>query len=73
VSKDDLIQFQGVVKSSSGGGLYQVLLENGVTVLAKLNGKMKQYKIRVIVGDAVTVSMSPYDPTHGLITQRKRV
>jgi translation initiation factor IF-1 len=72
MARDDLIQFNGTVKSASGGGHYGVMLENGVSVLAKLNGKMKQFKIRVVVGDHVTVALSPYDPTHGLITHRLR-
>ena len=32
--------------------------------------RMKKNKIKVIVGDKVTVGVSPYDPTHGLITHR---
>ncbi|MDO8644224.1 MAG: translation initiation factor IF-1, partial [bacterium] len=39
----------------------------------KLCGKMKRFNIRVIVGDKVTVGVSPYDPTHGLIVQRERI
>jgi translation initiation factor IF-1 len=73
VSKDDLIRFEGKVSDASGGGNYQVLLENGVTIRAKLCGKMKRFKIRIIVGDKVTVGLSPYDPTHGLITHRQKV
>jgi translation initiation factor IF-1 len=34
---------------------------------------MKRFKIRVIVGDKVTVGVSPYDPTHGLIVHRQKV
>jgi translation initiation factor IF-1 len=73
MSKDDLIRFEGKVSDASGGGNYQVLLENGVTIRAKLCGKMKRFKIRIIVGDKVTVGLSPYDPTHGLITHRQKV
>lgn len=73
MSRDDLIQVQGSVSSASGGGLYEVVLENGVKVLARISGKMKRFKIRIIVGDKVTVSLSPYDPTHGFITHRQKV
>lgn len=73
MSKEDLIRLDGKVCDTSGGGQYQVLLDNGVTVSARLSGKMKKFKIKVLVGDRVTVGVSPYDPTHGLITHRQKV
>lgn len=72
MARDDLIQIQGSVSAASGGGYYQVMLENGVPIIARLSGKMKQFKIRIIVGDKVTVSMSPYDASHGIITHRQK-
>jgi translation initiation factor IF-1 len=72
LARDDLVRFEGTVSDATGGGIYHVLLENGVTVSAKLCGKMKRFKISVIVGDKVTVGMSPYDLTHGLIVHRHR-
>ena len=72
MAKDDLIQVDGTITDVTGGGNYKVSLENGVNVTARLCGKMKRFKIRVIVGDKVTVGLSPYDPTHGLITFRHR-
>jgi translation initiation factor IF-1 len=41
-------------------------------VIAKLAGKMRRYRIRVVLGDRVTVAVSPYDPTRGRITYRPR-
>jgi translation initiation factor IF-1 len=72
LSREDLIRFDGHVSDATGGGNYVVLLDNGVTVRARLAGKMKKFKIRIIVGDRVTVALSPYDPSHGLITHRLR-
>ncbi len=72
MAKDDLIKLDGKVSDATGGGNYVVLLDNGVTISARLSGKMKQFKIRIIVGDRVTVGVSPYDPTHGLITFRHK-
>lgn len=72
MSKDDLIKVEGRVTEASGGGQYVVRLENGATVSARLSGNMKRFKIRVLVGDRVTVGVSPYDPTHGLITHRHK-
>lgn len=72
MSKEDLIKLDGKVTDTTGGGNYVVLLDNNITITAKLSGKMKRFKIRIIVGDRVTVSVSPYDPTHGLITHRHK-
>ncbi len=73
MAKDDLIKIEGRVTDLTGGGLYQVQLSNGVVVSTRLCGKMKKFKIRVIVGDQVTVGVSPYDPSHGLILQRQKL
>ncbi len=70
MAKDDLVSVNGTIAKLTGGGAYSVLLENGVEISAQLCGKMKKFKIRVIVGDKVTVGLSPYDPSHGLITHR---
>lgn len=72
MSKDDLLTVTGRVSDLSGGGVYHIALENGVNVKARLCGKMKRFNIKVVVGDSVDVGISPYDPTHGLITHRHR-
>jgi translation initiation factor IF-1 len=72
MSKEDLVSVDGKVTNLSGGGVYLVELENGVPISAKLSGKMKKFKIRVVVGDRVTVGFSPYDTSHGLITHRHK-
>jgi translation initiation factor IF-1 len=73
LAREDLIRVDGEVSDTSGGGTYKVRLENGVTVLARLCGKMKRFNIRVIVGDKVTVGLSPYDSSHGLILHRQKL
>lgn len=56
-----------------GGGTYAILLENGHPVTARLCGKMKKFRIKVVVGDRVTVGLSAYDLSHGLITHRHKI
>jgi translation initiation factor IF-1 len=73
LSKEDLISIDGKVVDATGGGNYQILLVNGLTVSARLSGRMKRFKIRILVGDKVTVGLSPYDPTHGIITHRQKL
>ncbi len=70
MARDDLIQLEGVVSRTFGGGTMEVQLDNDMTIRAVLSGRMKKFRIRVLVGDRVRVSVSPYDPTHGLITYR---
>lgn len=72
MAKDDLAQFDGRVIDALAGGLYRVELDNKVEINAKLCGKMRRFNIRVVVGDRVTVGVSPYDPTHGLIMFRHK-
>ncbi len=72
VSKDDLVQLEGKVVSVGKGGTFTVEIEGGHQVMAKLAGKMRRARIRVVLGDEVRVAVSPYDPSHGLIVYRKR-
>ena len=72
MAKDDLASFDGKVTDLRGGGVYLITLDNGFAVGAKLCGKMKRFKIKVVVGDRVTVGVSPYDVAHGLILHRHR-
>jgi translation initiation factor IF-1 len=73
MAKDDLAQLDGKIVDLLAGGLYKVQLDtNKVEIMAKLCGKMRRFNIRVVVGDKVTVGVSPYDPTHGLIMYRHK-
>jgi len=73
MAKDDLVMVEGKVCDLSGGGIYSINLENGIPVKARLCGKMKRFNIKVVVGDRVSVGVSPYDPTHGLILHRHKI
>ncbi len=70
MSKDDLIHLEGTVTRMLGGGSMEIECEEGFKVTGVLSGRIKKNKIKVIVGDRVRVSVSPYDTAHGLITYR---
>jgi translation initiation factor IF-1 len=73
MARNDLIQVEGTITDVNKGDRYTVTLtDNDVQVFAKLCGKMRRHRIRVVTGDRVTVGVSPYDVTHGLITFRHR-
>lgn len=54
------------------GGLFTVKLDQGMDIQARVGGKMRQHFIRIVLGDRVKVGVSPYDPTHGIITYRTK-
>jgi translation initiation factor IF-1 len=72
LSREDLIQLEGKITRVLGGGIMEIECDNDVTVKGRLSGRMKKYRIKVMVGDRVQVSVSPYDPSHGLITYRMK-
>ena len=72
MSKEDLLDIQGTVTSIHGGGLYRVQADAGHEILAQLSGRMRRFRIKVVTGDRVTVSVSPYDLVRGIITFRAR-
>ncbi len=72
MSRDDLIQLEGVVARVLGRGIVEVECENKVIIRGILCGRMKKRRIKVMKGDRVQVKVSPYDTSHGLITWRLR-
>ncbi len=70
MSKQDLLEFKGVVTDLLPNAMFRVKLENGHTVTAHTAGKLRKNRIRVLQGDNVTVEMTPYDLTKGRIIFR---
>lgn len=70
----DHVEAMGTVLETRAAGNFLVRLEgdNPVEVNATLSGRMRQNKIRVILGDTVKVRFSPYDLTRGQIIFRER-
>ncbi|MDL2294530.1 translation initiation factor IF-1 [Ruminococcaceae bacterium OttesenSCG-928-D13] len=72
MSKEDVIEVEGVVVESMPNAMFRVELENGHQILAHISGKLRMNFIRILAGDKVTVEMSPYDLTKGRITWRTK-
>jgi translation initiation factor IF-1 len=72
MAKDDLIEFEGVVRDVLPDGLYRIELDNGHDIIAYTAGRMKKFRIRILAGDRVTVEMTPYDLTKGRINFRHK-
>jgi translation initiation factor IF-1 len=72
LSRDDLVEMEGKVVEVLVGGNFRIDVQGGHSVLAHLAGRMRRNRIRVVLGDQVTVAVSPYDPGRGLITYRAK-
>ena len=72
MGSEDAIEFEGTIVEVLNGGTFRVDVGDGHEVVAKLAGRMRRHRIRVVLGDKVTVEVSPYDPTRGRITYRQR-
>jgi translation initiation factor IF-1 len=76
MSNEDKIELQGIVTKISRGGTFdvEVNVSNNVKhlVLCKLSGKMRNNNIRIIIGDRVTLAVSPYDLNKGIIIWRDK-
>ena len=60
----------GVITETLPNAMFRVKLDNLHEVLAVISGKMRMNYIKILVGDKVTVEMSPYDLSKGRITYR---
>jgi translation initiation factor IF-1 len=72
MSKEEAIEVEGTVVEALPNAMFRVELEDGHRVLAHISGKMRKYYIKIVIGDKVTVELSPYDLTRGRITFRAK-
>jgi len=72
MSKQDMIELEGVVVEALPNAVFQVELQGGHKIMAHISGKLRMNFIRILPGDKVTVEMSPYDLTRGRITWRSK-
>lgn len=70
MAKQESITLEGVVREVLPDQNFRVELENGHVILCYAKGKMSKFKIRVLVGDRVSVEVSPYDFSRGRIVYR---
>jgi translation initiation factor IF-1 len=73
MSKEDSIPAEGTVIDKLPNALFKVRLDSSEhEVLAQISGKIRKHSIRILLGDRVSVEMSPYDLSRGRITYRHR-
>lgn len=60
----------GTVIEALPATTFKVKLDDDREVLAYLSGKMRKHHIKIVLGDRVSVEMTPYDDKRGRITRR---
>ena len=68
--RDDLLEMQGAVTEVLPNNMFRVKIETGNEIVCYTNGRLRQNKIKIILGDLVRIEMSVYDLTKGRITYR---
>ena len=72
MSKEDVIEFEGVVEEVLPNTTFKVRLSNGHVITAYISGRLRMNYIKILEGDKVKIEMSPYDLTKGRITWRAK-
>ena len=72
MSKDDVIETEGVILETLPNVNFKVKLSNGHIITAYISGKLRMHFIKIVPGDNVKIEMSPYDLTKGRITWRSK-
>ena len=68
--ESNIFEYKGKVSEILPNAMFRVVLENGHTVVAYTQGKLKKNRIRILQGDNVTVEISGYDTSKGRIVYR---
>jgi translation initiation factor IF-1 len=72
VSKEDVLEMDGLVRENLPNAMFQVELDNGHKLLCHISGRMRKHYIRILPGDRVTVQLTPYDLSKGRISYRHK-
>tara|TARA_B100000927_G_scaffold7859_1_gene6311 strand:- start:186 stop:401 length:216 start_codon:yes stop_codon:yes gene_type:complete len=70
LSKEEVLEYEGKVLELLPQANFKILLDNGHEIKAVISGRLRKNRIRILTGDRVKVSISPYDLTRGRVTYR---
>ena len=70
MSKEEVVEFRGKVVEILPNSMFRVRLEDDHVIIAYSSGKIRQNKIKILLGDSVTIAISPYDLTRGRVIYR---
>jgi translation initiation factor IF-1 len=64
------VEMEGEIIESLRNRMYRIRLENGHEMIGYTAGRLKRYRIRIMLGDRVRIELSPYDLDRGRIVYR---
>lgn len=71
--KEETFVLVGKVIECLPNAMFRVtLVDNDITVIGLLSGKMRKFNINILLGDKVDIEMTPYDLTKGRIVYRHK-
>ena len=70
MAKQGPIKIDGIITETLPNATFRGKLDNGHEIHAHISGKMRMHFIKILVGDKVSIELSPYDLTKGRITYR---
>jgi translation initiation factor IF-1 len=69
-TKEATIEMEGEVVEALRNGMFRIVLDNGHETIGYTAGRMRRYRIRIMLGDRVKVELSAYDLKRGRIVYR---
>ena len=66
----DLFELEGNIVDVLPNQMFKVKLDNEHIITCYTGGKMRKFKIRMVLNDRVLVEMTPYDLEKGRIIKR---
>jgi translation initiation factor IF-1 len=70
MAKEEKVELEGEIIESLRNRMFRIRLDNGHETLGYTAGRMRRYRIRMLLGDRVRVELSPYDLHRGRIVYR---
>ena len=70
MAKEETLRIDGKVVEVLPNAMFRVELENVKIVMGYISGKMRQFDIKILLGDSVIIEFSPYDLNKGRIVRR---
>jgi translation initiation factor IF-1 len=70
MAKEEKVELEGEIIESLRNRMFRIRLDNGHETLGYTAGRMRRYRIRMLLGDRVRVELSPYDLGRGRIVYR---
>lgn len=71
MEKRERMEFNGTIIDANKGK-FKVQINDNYVVSCTLSGKIRQNSVKILIGDLVTVEVSPFDVTQGRIVYRHK-